>query len=92
MQARLLDAGTRAGRFSPTSSSFAWRGNRALLLAVFWLAGIVAPLAWVIGAWWQTPVVVGACVSHLIGLLAERTLFFADARHTVRLYHGERRT
>ena len=27
----------------------------------------------------------------LIGLLAERWLFFAEARHTVRLYHGDRR-
>jgi DMSO reductase anchor subunit len=27
----------------------------------------------------------------LVGLIAERWLFFVEARHTVRLYHGERR-
>ena len=27
----------------------------------------------------------------MIGLIAERWLFFAEARHTVRLYHGDRR-
>jgi DMSO reductase anchor subunit len=31
-------------------------------------------------------------VLAMIGLLAERWLFFADARHTVRLYHGDART
>ena len=30
-----------------------------------------------------------ACI---IGLMAERWLFFVEARHTVRLQHGERRT
>ena len=57
----------------------------------FWLAGIALPLVWVVGAWWQTPSSSAACVVSLLGLLAERSLFFADARHTVRLYHGERR-
>jgi sulfite dehydrogenase (quinone) subunit SoeC len=46
----------------------------------------------VIGAWWQTPIAVAACLLHFVGLLAERWLFFADARHTVRLYHGDPRT
>ena len=28
----------------------------------------------------------------IMGLLAERWLFFAEARHTVRLYHGDAKT
>ncbi len=93
MQARLLDAGHGGRTFLTDEFVFRLaRQRRLLLLAVFWLAGIAAPLVWVIGAWWQTPIVVGACLFNLVGLLAERTLFFADARHTVRLYHGERRT
>jgi len=28
----------------------------------------------------------------MLGLTAERWLFFAEARHTVRLYHGDRTT
>jgi DMSO reductase anchor subunit len=31
-----------------------------------------------------------AAVSCVAGLLAERWLFFAEARHVVRLYHGAR--
>jgi len=93
MQARLFDAGHTGRTFLTDEFGFRLaRRHRALLLAAFWLLGIVAPLVWVAGAWWQTPVVVAACAAHLTGLLAERALFFADARHTVRLYHGDSRT
>lgn len=93
MQARLLDAGHGGRTFLTDEFIFRLaRQRRMLLLALFWLAGIVAPLAWVIAAWWQTPVVFGACLVNLVGLIAERTLFFADARHTVRLYHGALKT
>jgi len=33
-----------------------------------------------------------ALLACMIGMLAERWLFFADARHTVRLYHGDATT
>ena len=33
-----------------------------------------------------------ALLSALAGALVERWLFFAEARHTVRLYHGDART
>ncbi len=93
MRARLLDAGHTGGTFLTDEFGFRLaRAHRTLLLTTFWLAGVVVPLAWVIGAWWQTPIVVVACLLNLIGLLAERALFFADARHTVRLYHGDART
>ena len=56
---------------------------------MFWIAGIVIPLVWVIGAWWQTPIVVGACAVALAGIVSERWLFFAEARHVVTLYYGQ---
>jgi len=33
-----------------------------------------------------------AVFAALAGLLAERWLFFAEARHVVRLFHGDQRT
>ena len=91
MQARLFDAGHTGRTFLTDEFGFTLaRRYRMLLLATFWLLGIVAPLVWVVGAWWQTSVVVVACLLNLVGLLAERALFFADARHTVRLYHGDK--
>jgi DMSO reductase anchor subunit len=93
MQARLFDAGHTGRTFLTDEFGFRLaRRHRGLLLAAFWLLGVVVPLVWVAGAWWQTPLVVAACAANLAGLLAERALFFADARHTVRLYHGDPRT
>jgi DMSO reductase anchor subunit len=93
MQARLLDAGHTGRTFLTDEFGFRLaRSHRAFLLFVFWVAGIAVPLAWIVAAWRQTPIVVAVCVVALIGLIAERWLFFADARHTVRLYHGDART
>ena len=93
MQARLLDAGHGGRTFLTDEFVFRLaRRRRGWLLAAFWAAGIALPVLWVVGAWWQTPVVVTACLANLLGLFAERALFFADARHTVRLFHGDRRT
>ena len=46
-------------------------------------------LAAVADGWW--PLAVLCCVVFFVGLLLERWLFFAEAKHTVRLYHGEGR-
>ena len=40
--------------------------------------------------YWQGALVAAVCC--MMGLLVERWLFFAEAKHTVRLYHGEPRT
>ena len=93
MRARLFDAGHAPRTFLTDEFGFRLaRRHRAMLLVVFWGAGIAAPLVWVTAAWGSTSVLVGACVANFLGLLAERALFFADARHTVRLYHGDART
>lgn len=49
------------------------------LPALFLLGFIAAPRAW--------PLAFMAALTHLVGLLAERWLFFAEAEHTVALYY-----
>jgi DMSO reductase anchor subunit len=90
MAARLLDAGHSRGTF--LTREFVARVSPARIAsarALAVVAGFALPavavalepeLAWL---------AFGAC---MIGLMAERWLFFAEARHTVRLYHGEART
>lgn len=93
MSARLLDAGHSRHTFLTDEFVYTERSQiRTLLQAVMWIAGFLVPVLWLLVglARWQGGVL--ACVACMIGLLAERWLFFADARHTVRLYHGDRRT
>ena len=90
MAARLLDAGHSRGTF--LTREFVARVSSARVAsarALAVIAGFVVPgaaialepeLAWL------------AFATCMIGLTAERWLFFAEARHTVRLYHGEART
>jgi len=92
-QARLLDAGHSHGTFLTNEFGFELARQHARLLRGVALAlGFGVPLIWLLlGApYWQVGLVAVAC--GIIGLLAERWLFFAEARHTVRLYHGDRRT
>ncbi len=90
--ARLLDVGHSRGTFltrefvvTPTPVR-----QQAAVIAM-WLGVYVLQLLWL----WQgtrNPIAAAlAIVVLLSGLLAERWLFFVEARHTVRLYHGERR-
>ncbi len=93
MAARLLDAGHSRGTFLTREfvNHVAAR-RRMWVLAMAWGCGFLLPMIWLaVGlALWQGALL--ACVACAAGLLAERWLFFADARHTVRLYHGERTT
>ncbi len=93
MAARLLDVGHTRGTFltrefvQSTSSA-----RRMLMQAVVWCAGFALPALWLafgLARWQGAALALGAC---LVGMLAERWLFFADARHTVRLYHGDPHT
>lgn len=91
MAARLLDTGHSRGTF--LTKEFVNSSPRlGMMRAVFWIAGIALPLLWLaagLAEWRGAALAFAAC---LAGLLAERWLFFAQARHTVRLYHGDRRT
>lgn len=91
--ARLLDVGHSHGTFLTSEFGFlvARRHARALRGAALAL-GFALPLAWLVTgvSRWQVALAAAACC--IIGLLIERWLFFAEAKHTVRLYHGDPRT
>jgi len=92
-QARLLDVGHSRGTFLTDEFGFALARRHATVLRV--IALILAfgvPLPWLLAGMshWQPALVPAACC--IIGLLVERWLFFAEAKHTVRLYHGDPRT
>lgn len=93
MRARLLDVGHSRGTFLTDEFVYALPPARRIALRVlFWCAGIAVPALWLalgIDHWHGAALV--ALVS-LGGIVAERWLFFAEARHTVRLYHGDRST
>ena len=93
MQARLLDTGHTHATFLTDEFGFALaRRRRTLLRALFWMAGIALPLIWIRFGLPSAGGALTAGVACIVGILAERWLFFAEAKHTVRLYHGDART
>ena len=91
--ARLLDVGHSHGTFLTREFGFVLaRQHARTLRGVAVALGFGLPLAWLATglARWQLALAAAACC--IIGLLVERWLFFAEARHTVRLYHGDPRT
>ena len=91
-QARLFDAGHSHGTFLTNEFGFKLARTHATALratAVLLVFGVPA-LAFIAG--WHNVGAAGAVAALCIaGLFAERWLFFAEARHTVRLYHGDPR-
>ena len=93
MAARLLDAGHTSGTFLTHEFGFtARRAQASLLRLLAWLGGFVLPLIWLGFGGGNTAAALFAAGLCIIGLMAERWLFFAEARHTVRLFHGDART
>ncbi|MEP6943875.1 MAG: DmsC/YnfH family molybdoenzyme membrane anchor subunit [Betaproteobacteria bacterium] len=92
-QARLFDLGHTHGTFLTHEFGFtiARKHARALRALSLALVFAVPALAWIAGARSAGAVSLLALLC-IFGLLAERWLFFAEARHTVRLYHGDART
>jgi len=90
---RLLDVGHTSGTFLTDEFGYVITKNRSLLLrvAVFVMA-FVLPALLLIGTILKIgtpiPLILIALLSSLIGVLIERWLFFAEARHVVNLYHG----
>ncbi len=83
---RMLDVGHSHGTFLTHEFGFQLARERARLLR--WLAIIwafVVPFALLALTTWYWVAVV-FCIA---GLLVERWLFFAEAEHVVRLYHGQ---
>lgn len=89
---RLLDVGHTAGTF--LTDEFGYQVARVRLIILRWLvllfAFVVPALVLWIGINFMTlsAAVIVAVVSGFIGVLIERWLFFAEARHVVNLYHG----
>ena len=85
---RLLDVGHTHGTFLTNEFGFVLARDRARALR--WIAillGFIVPLllCWLTKWFWA------AALICLVGLLVERWLFFAEAEHVVRLYHGQQR-
>lgn len=93
MRARLLDVGHSRGTFLTHEFDYTLAPTqRVALRMLYWVAGLVIPALWLgfgLDDWHAAISVSLAC---LAGLGAERWLFFAEARHTMRLYHGHRST
>src|SRR5215470_6111309 len=92
-QARLLDAGHSHGTFLTEEFGFSLARQYAKSLRIVALAfGFGLPAAWILAPGGGGVRMIAAAAFCIIGLLTERWLFFAEARHTVRLYHGDNRT
>lgn len=86
---RLLDQGHTANSFLNDEFGYQVAADRLFVLRVLMCAGaFIVPfilLLWLPVLGWL------AALCALAGLLLERWLFFAEARHVVRLFHGEQR-
>ena len=91
--ARLLDVGHSHGTFLTREFGFVLaRRHAGALRGVALALGFGVPLVWLASGVARWPLALAAAACCIIGLLVERWLFFAEARHTVRLYHGDPRT
>ena len=89
---KLLDAGHSHSNFLTDEFGFRIARERATMLRYLFLAfAFVAPMV-VLGLDLTDPfVLTAAALAALAGLLIERWLFFAEAEHVVRLFHGQNR-
>lgn len=88
-RAKLLDAGHSHGTFLTSEFGFRLARERAAGLRIFFfVASFLVPVV-VLVAWPKAGA--AAALACLAGLFVERWLFFAEAEHVVRLYHGQQR-
>jgi DMSO reductase anchor subunit len=93
-QVRLLDAGHNASTF--LTNEFVFDAGALKLLRLRWLMITLTfflPLVLLVAAHHLEVASAAyiAMISLYTGLFVERWLFFAEARHVVRLYHGDQR-
>jgi DMSO reductase anchor subunit len=92
-QARLFDAGHSHGTFLTNEFGFVLaRSHATALRACGLLLAFGIPAVALAAENRSAAVAAAAAAACVVGLFAERWLFFAEARHTVRLYHGDART
>jgi DMSO reductase anchor subunit len=94
-QVRLLDAGHNADTF--LTKEFVFDAGAKKLLRLRWLMillAFVVPviLIIIVSLFDMALLTYFGMLSVYAGLFVERWLFFAEARHVVRLYHGDQRT
>ena len=88
---RLLDAGHTHGTFLTDEFGFLVARRSVLLLRIlFFVLAFLLPAILLSGALGQaSPLIfMGAAAMVFVGILVERWLFFAEARHVVNLFHG----
>ncbi len=93
-QVKLLDTGHTHGTFLTQEFGFQLARRHALTLKAFVFAvGFITPLVLLAAVGGQPSLLLGGLITGmaLLGLVAERWLFFAEARHVVNLYHGSQR-
>jgi len=88
--ARILDPGHTGGTFLTREFVFQVARERAVLLRyLFLVLSFALPLA-LVGWFSGSAIALGiAAIACLAGLVVERWLFFAEAQHVVRLFHGQ---
>jgi len=91
---KLLDAGHTHGTFLTQEFGFQVARQYALFLKAFvFSAGFLVPLLAIFGVFGglTSGTTIAIAIMALLGLIAERWLFFAEARHVVNLFHGAQR-
>ena len=93
---RLLDIGHSGDNFLTHEFSFVVSPCRIMALRILslvlsFIVPIIVIAVMLNGAWHASAAALGF-VSSLLGILIERWLFFAEAKHVVNLYHGAQRT
>jgi sulfite dehydrogenase (quinone) subunit SoeC len=89
---RLLDVGHTHGTFLTDEFYFKLaRGHALALRVVAMVLGFAVPLLVLVAGVSGAIPLVAIALACVLGLLAERWLFFAEAQHVVRLYHGAAR-
>lgn len=86
---RLLDTGHTHGTFLTQEFGFQIARKYALLLKLFvFLMGFLVPALMLTLGKDINLAIYSAVATALLGMVVERWLFFAEARHVVNLYHG----
>ncbi|BBP05529.1 DMSO reductase [Sulfuriferula plumbiphila] len=86
---RLLDTGHTHGTFLTQEFGFQVARQFSLVLKAFvFVAGFVMPALILTLGGDVSVAIYAAAVTALLGMVAERWLFFAEARHVINLYHG----
>jgi len=92
---RLLDVGHTADTFLTKEFVFDAGAKKLMRLRnIMQLLAFILPMALMLVVAYfdgNEILVYLAFVSAMLGLFVERWLFFAEARHVVRLYHGDQR-